>query len=134
MKQQQNKNNRKPQYVPVQNPAEKKNTRYIFACVANILYIMPCILCLAFGILSDGFSAPFLLAIVTALLAIPVAFTGLYCYKIKRGRAAVLALAAVQLGMHVVSAFLVTTWYLILAPAFLLTLVLIASSGVIANH
>ena len=118
----------------LQAPNEKIITRYIFACVANILYVMPGIMCLAFGILSDGFSAPFLIAIITALLAVPTAFTGLYCYKIKKGRPAVLALAAVQLVMHVVSAFLVTAWYLILAPAFLLTLLLIATSKVIENH
>jgi len=91
-------------------------------------------MCLAFGILSDGFSAPFLIAIITALLAVPTAFTGLYCYKIKKGRPAVLAVAAVQLAMHVVSACLVTAWYLILAPAFILTLILIATSKVIENH
>ncbi|MBE6710643.1 MAG: hypothetical protein E7579_05935 [Ruminococcaceae bacterium] len=118
----------------LQAPNEKIITRYIFACVANILYVMPGIMCLAFGILSDGFSAPFLIAIITALLAVPTAFTGLYCYKIKKGRPAVLAVAAVQLAMHVVSACLVTAWYLILAPAFILTLILIATSKVIENH
>jgi hypothetical protein len=128
---QQNKRMPTPQ---LQNPDEKINTRYIFACVANILYVMPGIMCLAFGILSDGFSAPFLIAIVTALLAVPTAFTGLYCYKIKKGRPVVLAVAAVQLVMHVVSACLVTAWYLILAPAFILTLILIATSKVIENH
>ncbi|MBQ7313991.1 MAG: hypothetical protein IJW81_10440 [Clostridia bacterium] len=128
---QQNKRMPTPQ---LQAPNEKIITRYIFACVANILYVMPGIMCLAFGILSDGFSAPFLIAIITALLAIPTAFTGLYCYKIKKGRPAVLAVAAVQLAMHVVSACLVTAWYLILAPAFILTLILIATSKVIENH
>ncbi|MBO4933208.1 MAG: hypothetical protein J6N32_10405 [Clostridia bacterium] len=128
---QQNKRMPTPQ---LQAPNEKIITRYIFACVANILYVMPGIMCLAFGILSDGFSAPFLIAIITALLAVPTAFTGLYCYKIKKGRPAVLAVAAVQLAMHVVSACLVTAWYLILAPAFILTLILIATSKVIENH
>lgn len=128
---QQNKRMPTPQ---LQVPNEKIITRYIFACVANILYVMPGIMCLAFGILSDGFSAPFLIAIITALLAVPTAFTGLYCYKIKKGRPAVLAVAAVQLAMHVVSACLVTAWYLILAPAFILTLILIATSKVIENH
>ena len=128
---QQNKRMPTPQ---LQVPNEKIITRYIFACVANILYVMPGIMCLAFGILSDGFSAPFLIAIITALLAIPTAFTGLYCYKIKKGRPAVLAVAAVQLAMHVVSACLVTAWYLILAPAFILTLILIATSKVIENY
>ncbi len=131
MKQQQNK--RQPQ-TPPQNAAEKANSRYIFACVANILYVMPGLMCLAFGILSDGFSTPFLIAIITAVLGIPVAFTGLYCYKQHKGRMLVLALSAVQLVMHLVSAYLVTTWYLILAPAFILTLVLVASSKVIENH
>lgn len=128
---QQNKRMPTPQ---LQTPNEKVSTRYIFACVANILYVMPGIMCLAFGILSDGFSTPFLIAIVTALLAVPTAFAGLYCYKIKKGRPIVLALAVVQLAMHVVSACLVTAWYLILAPAFILTLILIATSKVIENH
>lgn len=131
MKQQQNK---RPTQAPVQSEAEKANSRYVFACVANILYVMPGLMCLAFGILSDGFSAAFLTAIITAVLGIPVAFTGLYCYKQHKGRPMVLALAAVQLVMHLVSAYLVTTWYLILAPAFILTLVLVASSKVIENH
>ncbi len=131
MKQQQNK--RQPQPAP-QSAAEKANSRYIFACVANILYVMPGLMCLAFGILSDGFSTSFLIAIITAVLGIPVAFTGLYCYKQHKGRMLVLALSAVQLVMHLVSAYLVTTWYLILAPAFILTLVLVASSKVIENH
>lgn len=124
----------KQQQSPLQKPDEKANTRYIFSCVANILYIAPSIMCLAFGILSDGFSMPFLLAIITVLLAAPVAFTGLYCYKQHKGRMLVLALAAVQLVMHIVTAVFITTWYLILAPAFILTLVLIASSKVIENH
>lgn len=131
---QQNKNTRRPQPAPAQNPAEKANSRYIFACVANILYVMPGLMCLAFGILSDGFSASFLIAILTALLGIPVAFTGLYCYKQHKGRPIVLALAAVQLIMHIVSASLITTWYLILSPAFILTLLLVAYSRVIENH
>ena len=132
MKQQQP--NRKPQTSSAQSPAEKANSRYIFACVANILYVMPGLMCLAFGIPSDGFSTPFLIAIVTALLGIPVAFTGLYCYKQHKGRMLVLALAAVQLVMHIVTAPLITTWYLILAPAFVLTLILVAYSRVIENH
>ena len=131
MKQQQNR--RQPQ-VPLQSASEKANSRYIFACVANIMYVMPGLMCLAFGILSDGFSAAFLVAIITAVLGIPVAFTGLYCYKQHKGRPLVLALAAVQLGMHVLSAYLVITWYLILLPAFILTLVLVANSKVIENH
>jgi len=97
---------------------------------------MPSLMCLAFGILSDGYSTPFLIAIITGLLGIPVGFTGLYCYKQHKGRPIVLALAAVQLVMHIVTASLVatSTWYLILAPAFILTLILVAYSRVIENH
>lgn len=131
MKQQQNK---RPAPASVQSASEKANSRYVFACVANILYVMPGLMCLAFGILSDGFSSAFLIAVITAVLALPVAFTGLYCYKQHKGRTVVLAMAAVQLVMHLVSAYLVTTWYLILAPAFILTLILAASSKVIENH
>lgn len=131
---QQNKNIRKPQSAPVQNSAEKANSRYIFACVAGILYVMPGLMCLAFGILSDGFSTAFLTAILTAVFGLPVAFTGLYCYKQRRGRPLVLALSAVQLILHIVSASLITTWYIILAPAFILTLVLVVYSRVIENH
>lgn len=116
---------------PATSDVEKAHGRYIFACVANILYIAPCIMCLAFGILSDGFSTPFLIAIITALFAAPVSFTGLYCYKKHRGRSVLLLLCLVLLICHVISAFYVTTWYLILAPAFVLTLVLMASSRVI---
>lgn len=120
--------------LPLNKPDEKANTRYIFSCVANILYVAPCIMCLAFGVMTEGFTVPFLLAFIAAAMALPVAFTGLYCYKQHKGRRIVLALAAVQLVLHIVTAVLVTTWYLILAPAFILTLVLIASSKVIENH
>lgn len=114
--------------------SEKANTRFIFAGVANVLYIAPCIMCLAFGILSDGFSTPFIAAIATAVLAAPVSFIALYCYKQKKGRSLVLISAAVLLVCHIVTAVLITTWYLILAPSLVLTLILIAYSNVIEDH
>lgn len=119
---------------PVSSSTEKANTRYIFACVANILYIAPCIMCLAFGILSDGFSNSFIIALVTAVLAAPVSFTGLYCYRKRSGRNVVIFLSAILLVCHVISAIFITSWYIILAPSFVLTLVLVATSKVIENH
>lgn len=120
--------------LSLNKPDEKENSRYIFSCVANILYVAPCIMCLAFGVMTEGFNTMFLLAFIAAAMAIPVAFAGLFCYKQHKGRGIVLALAVVQLVLHIVTAVLVTTWYLILAPAFILTLVLIANSKVIENH
>ncbi len=124
----------KKQNLPQTSPNEKANTRYIFGCVANILYVMPCMMCLAFGVMTAGFTPVFILAFVAAAMAVPVGFVGMYCYKEHKGRGFVLALAFVQLALHVVSAVLVTTWYLILAPAFVLTVILVANVKVIENH
>ncbi len=124
----------KNQNLPQTPPSEKANSRYIFGCVANILYVMPCMMCLAFGVMTTGFTPAFLLAFIAAAMAIPVGFTGLYCYKQHKGRGIVLALAFVQMALHVVAVVLVTNWYLILAPAFVLTVVLVANVKVIEHH
>ncbi len=124
----------KNQNLPQTPPSEKANSRYIFGCVANILYVMPCIMCLAFGVMTIGFAPLLLLAFGAAAMAIPVGFTGLYCYKQHKGRGIVLALAFVQLTLHVVSLVLLSNWYLTLAPAFVLTVILIANVKVIENH
>ncbi len=117
----------KKQVPDLQSNDEKIAARYMFACIAGILYIAPCMMCLAFGVMTEGFSAKFIAAFITAALALPVSLMGLSCYKRHKGRTLLTACVFVQIAAHLVTAFLITTWYLILAPALVLSLILLAS-------
>ena len=113
---------------------EKKQTRFAFACVANILYIIPCLSCLAMGILIDGFSPKFIFAIVTMLLNLPASLIILNFYKKKSGRSAAIAICGVLLALHLVCCPVVGAWYIIMAPSFVLYCLIIAWSEIIVNH
>jgi len=114
--------------------AEKRRTRFAFACVANILYIIPCLSCLAMGVLIDGFKPVFIFAIVTMLLNLPVSLVILHLYKKKSGRMAAVMICAVMLVMHLVCCTLIGAWYIIMAPSFVLYCLIIAWSEIIVNH
>lgn len=114
--------------------AEKRQSRFLFTCVANILYIIPCLSCLAMAILLDGFSAPFGIAVGTMLLNLPVSLIAINRYNKKTGRMLVIALAAVLMAMHVVCCPLLGAWYIIMAPSFVLCCLMIAWSDVVVNH
>lgn len=113
---------------------EKKQNRFIFACVANILYIIPCLSCLAMAILLDGFTAPFGVAIVIMLANIPVSLIALNRYNKKTGRNLVVILSAVLLLLHLAACPLLGAWYIIMAPSFILYCLIIAWSEIIVNH
>ena len=113
---------------------EKKQTRFAFACVANILYIIPCLSCLAMGILIDGFSPKFIFAIATMLLNLPSSLIILNLYKKKTGRPAAIAVCGVLLALHLVCCPIMGAWYIIMAPSFILFCLIIAWSDIIVNH
>ncbi len=112
----------------IENPNEKRDSRFIFACIAGILYIVPCLSCLAFGILSDGMSYRFVLAIVTAVASLPISLIGLSCYKKKSGRMMLTAAAMLHIALHIATAIVCSTWYIILIPSLILTAIIITSS------
>lgn len=111
--------------------AEKKQTRFIFACVANILYIIPCLSCLAMGVMLDGFSSSFILAIITMVLNLPASIVILNRYKKKANRPLCIAISAAVMVMHIISAPLLGAWYIIMSPSFVLYCLIIAWSDVI---
>ncbi len=113
---------------------EKRQTRFLFPCVANILYVIPCLCCLGMGILSDGFTPAYIFAIVTVLLALPTSFFAIFAYKQKKFRGLVILLNAVVIACHVGVCLLIGAWYVIMAPALLLLLLMIAFSGIITKH
>lgn len=111
------------------NPNEKRDTRFIFACVGGILYIVPSLSCLAFGILSDGMSPKFILTIITLLCALPVSFLGMYFYRKKTGKAILISICAVHIMLHIASLIACSAWYLILLPDLVLTMLIMTHSG-----
>ena len=113
---------------------EKRQNRYLFTCIANILYVIPCLCCLGMGILTDGFTPAYIFAIVTVLLALPAAFFALFAYKQKKFRGIVILINTVVMVCHVGVCLLIGAWYVILSPAFLLLALMIAFSGIITEH
>ena len=124
-------NNRK---APEPTRAEKRQTRFIFTCIGNILYIIPCLSCLFLGVASDGWSNAFLIALITIGLALPAALFAMHAFKVKKLRGLVILADAVMLALHLVSALLVGSWYLVMAPAFFLFVLNIVWSDVIVNR
>ena len=114
--------------------AEKRQTRFAFACVANILYIIPCLSCLAMGVLIDGFVPTFIFAIVTMILNLPASLVILNLYKKKSGRMTAVIICALMLILHLVCCPLIGVWYIIMAPSFILYCLIIAWSEIITNH
>lgn len=106
----------------------KSQNGFVFACVAGILYIMPAVMCLAFGAMTEGMSVKFILAFVTAALSLPVSLIGLDCFKKQKNIALLYAAAGVLIAVHLAAAFFLTAWYAILAPAFILALVMIVTA------
>lgn len=114
--------------------AEKKQNRFLFACIANILYIIPCLSCLAMAILIDGFSTPYIIAIVTMIANLPVSLVILNRYKKKTGRNLIILLSVIIMLLHIISCPLLGTWYIIMAPSFVLYCLIIAWSEIVVNH
>lgn len=114
--------------------AEKRRTAYLFSCAGGMLWVVPALSSLAIGILSDGMSVGFGLAIAALLLGIPNSLFAISAYKKKSGRPAVIALDLVLTALHIAAAVFIRTWAVILAPAAVLLLVMAAVSDVIVNH
>lgn len=118
----------------MENNLDKKTTRYLFTCIGSILYIMPCASCIALGGASEGFTFPFIFALIVTVLALPAGLLGMFAFRKKAYRFLVIAFDAVLIALHFACAFLVGTWYVIMAPAFLLYVLMIAWSDVIVNQ
>ena len=115
------------------SPAEKRRTRLLFSAIAAILYVVPCVSCLAFGILSDGMTPAFGVGIAAAVLSIPNAFFVLYAFRVGKYRPLVIAFSAILIALHFVAAPMLGAWYFILSPELLLLALTIAFSGVIGE-
>ncbi len=110
---------------------EKEINRYVFVCIGLILYLMPCLSCLWLGTASAGLTAPFILAIVTELLAVPLGFMGISAMKKPALRKWCILLAALLMAMHVACAVMLLSWYLIMAPTLVLLALMIPWSAVV---
>ena len=121
---------------PVQEKSrqEKRQTAYLFSCAGGILWVVPAVSSLFIGIMTDGMSAGFVLAIAALVLGIPNSLFAMSAYRKKTGRCAVIALDCVLAALHIASAVFIKTWYVILSPALVLLVVMIAVSDVITNH
>ncbi len=109
--------------TPVKTPAEKRRDRYVFACVALILYVMPAVSCLGMVYLTGGGVQNMIIGMVVSVLAVPLGLLGMYFYKKQKYRLLMAALCCLLAAGHIVSALLLGGWYLVMLPHFLLILV-----------
>lgn len=109
----------------------KTEQRFVFSCAAGMLYIMPSVMCLLFGMMTEGFSYKFVIAFITAGMAFPPAIVGLNAYKKHKNRSLVYALIILQLIAHLIAGYFLTTWYIILLPAAILALMMCVTAKVI---
>ena len=113
---------------------EKRQSAYIFACAGGLLWVVPAVSSLALGIVTDGMSPGFVLAIAALVLGIPNSLFAINAYKRKSRRTAVIVFDCALAVLHIAAAVLIRPWYLILSPALILLIVMIAVSDVIENH
>ena len=116
---------------PVKTKLEKRRSAYLFACAGGMLWVVPALSSLLIGILTDGMSAGFGLAIAVLLLGVPNSLFALSAYRKKKGRGIVIACGGLLIALHLVTAFFIRPWYAILSPALILLIVMIAVSDVI---
>ena len=119
---------------PESDKLDKRRTAYLFSCAGGILWVVPAASSLAIGILSDGMSVGFILAFAVLALGIPNSLFAINAYKKKSGRPAVIAFDCALAALHAAAAFLIRTWYVILSPALILLIVMIAVSDVIERN
>ena len=115
-----------PSAAPQKTPAEKMRDRYIFACVALILYVMPAVTCLGMIYATGGSLQNMVIGMIVSVLAVPLGLTGMYFYKKQSGRLLMGAFCVLLAAGHVLSAVLLGGWYLMMAPHFVLILVCIS--------
>lgn len=114
--------------------SEKKQTRFMFTCVANILYMIPSLMSLAISVMFDGVTLGGVFGIITSVLAVPFALFVMSLYKKKSGRRTAIFCASLMIVLHFVCAALLGGWYIIMAPAMILDALMIVWSDVIENH
>ena len=109
--------------APAKSPAEKMRDRYIFACVAMILYVMPAVSCLGMVYATGGNVRYMVIGMIVSVLAVPLGLLGMALYKKQKGRIFVCAACVLLAAGHIASAVLLGGWYLVMAPHFILILV-----------
>ena len=120
--------------VPSGTASQKSQTAYIFACVGGILYVVPALSAVFLGVTADGMSAGFILAIAAAVLGIPNSLFAMHAYSKRKYRPGVIVSASALIVLHLVCLPMLGTWYIILAPALVLLVLMIVFSSVIGNH
>ncbi len=113
---------------------EKRLNRFLFPCIANILYVIPCFMGLLLVVFTTAPIGVSILASATMLAALPVSFFGFSCLKKHRGRQIAILLAAVVLVLHVVCAVYLGVRYILLAPSAVLLALYICHSKVIDSY
>jgi len=117
--------------APVKSPEEKSQSRYIFGCVALILYVMPALSCLGLAMVMGGNLLYLAVGMAVSVLSVGLGLLGLHLYKKKKGRRLLGLCSAVLALCHVVCALLLGGWYLVMAPQFVLILVCVSGAGIL---
>ena len=110
---------------------EKRLNRFLFPCIAHILYVIPCFMGMFILVFQAGNTAISILSAVTVVAAIPVSFFGISCLKKHSGRLIAVALAGAVIILHIICASYLGVRYIILSPALVLLVLFIIFSGVI---
>ena len=118
--------------TPLQPDSEKRQNRFIFCCIGLILYTMPCMSCLMVPILTEGMTPPMIAALVTVAAGAAAGFIGMNRFKAKKGRAVILLTSVIILALHILTASLIGTWYIILSPELILLVLLAVWSDVVS--
>ncbi len=119
--------------APTKSPAEKRRDRYVFACVALILYVMPAVSCLGMVYLTGGGVKNMVIGMIVSVLAVPLGLLGMFFYKKQKGRLVMAGLCCLLAAGHILSAVLLGGWYLVMVPHFILILVCISGLQCIEN-
>ena len=69
--------NRPAAQTPAKTPAEKRRDRFVFACVALILYVMPAVTCLGMVYATGGSVQNMLIGMAVSVLAVPLGLLGM---------------------------------------------------------
>ena len=119
--------------APEKTPAEKRRDRFVFACVALILYVMPAVTCLGMVYATGGSVQAMAAGMVVSVLAVPLGLLGMALYRKQKGRMLMAAACMLLAAGHILSAVLLGGWYLVMIPHFILILVCISGLKCIEN-
>ena len=73
-------------------------------------------------------------ALATVFAGVAAGFIGMNRFKAKKGRAIVILTAVILLALHILTAALISTWYIILSPELILLVLLVIWSDVVENR